>query len=111
MEENTPYYYEFIIDSSNVGGSLNFNINNKLAINSLTSKKENILGFEIHLHACLMFNSMDILKKCTGGYKIKRQSFSDKFTSLNVNVAYPMLGKWYLALWKNCICKKYIQKV
>ncbi len=105
IEGKNLYFYEFIIDLSNIGGSLNF-IVNKITMHQKSFKKELFLGIEIYLHACLMFNSMDIRKKCNGGYKIVTQSFSHNFSSIELNVAYPMIGKWYLALWKECIDPK-----
>jgi hypothetical protein len=101
-----------MIDLSNMGGSLNFQITNTLKANTLFFKndKKELTDVNIYLHACLMFNSMDIIKNCKGGYKLVAKSSLDKFTSIKINVAYPMIGKWYMAIWKDCIetKKKYL---
>ena len=109
IKEKYSYFYEFNTDLSNIGGSLYFHITTTLIANSFNSPnetKEILTNVNIYLHACIMFNSMDIKKKCIGEYKLVSQSFLYKFTSLKVNVAYPMIGKWYMAVWKDCIDTK-----
>ena len=56
----------------------------------------------IMLHACLLFNSMSSYENCPPGYKVSVQSYTSIFSNIQMNVPYPMMGKWYLAIWKEC---------
>jgi hypothetical protein len=62
----------------------------------------NLADVKIVLHACLLFNSMTAYENCPEGYKVSVQSFTNVFSNIQMNVAYPMMGKWYLAIWKEC---------
>ena len=61
----------------------------------------NLADVKIFLRACLLYNSMDY-RNCPPGYELITQSFTNIFTTLQLNVAYPMMGKWFLAVWKEC---------
>lgn len=83
--------------------NLKFNIDPRMKDSSLADVR-------VILHACLLYNSMTLYSKCPEGYELVTQSYTNIFTSLQLNIAYPMMGKWYLAIWKECfdINTKYI---
>jgi hypothetical protein len=83
---------EYTMQSSN-------NINTRV-------KEMNLADVDIYLHVCLMYNSMSTYKNCPDGYKLVTQSYTNIFTTLQMNVAYPMMGKWYMAVWKECVDSK-----
>ncbi len=62
----------------------------------------NLADVKIVLTACLLFNTMTMYEKCPEGYRVSVQSFTNVFSNMQMNVAYPMMGKWYLAIWKEC---------
>ena len=69
-------------------------------------KDFNLADIKIFLHVCLLYNSMSTYKNCPEGYKLVTQSFTNIFTTMQLNVAYPMMGKWYMAVWKECVDSK-----
>lgn len=73
----------------------NLFLNNKI-------KDFNLADIKVMLRVCLLFNSMSMYKDCPEGYELSTQSFTNIFTNLQLNVAYPFMGKWYLAIWKEC---------
>jgi hypothetical protein len=81
-----------LIKNRLVGASYDFN--SKL-------KDFNLANIKIILKVCLLFNSMDY-RNCPYGYELSVQSFTHIFTNLQLSVPYPMIGKWYLAVWKEC---------
>lgn len=64
-------------------------------------KDFNLANLRVMLKACLLFNSMDY-RNCPPGYLMSVQSFTHLFTNMQLSVAYPFMGKWYLAIWKEC---------
>jgi hypothetical protein len=81
--------------------SMQNNVNNNNRI-----KEMNLADVDVYLHVCLMYNSMSTYKNCPDGYKLVTQSYTNIFTTLQMNVAYPMMGKWYMAVWKECTDSK-----
>ena len=65
------------------------------------AKEFNLANVRVMLKACLLFNSMDY-RNCPYGYAMSVQSFTNIFTNLQLSVPYPYMGKWYLAVWKEC---------
>ena len=61
----------------------------------------NLANLRVTLKACLLFNSMDY-RNCPPGYLMSVQSFTHLFTNMQMSVPYPFMGKWYLAIWKEC---------
>lgn len=64
-------------------------------------KDYNLANLRVVLKACLLFNSMDY-RNCPAGYLMSVQSFTHVFTNMQMSVPYPYMGKWYLAIWKEC---------
>ena len=77
---------EYTIQSSN-------NINTRV-------KEMNLADADINLYVCLMYNSMSTYNNCKDGSKLVTQSYTNIFTALKMNVAYPIMGKWYMAVWE-----------
>jgi len=118
--DQKPYFIEFLVDLANNGGTLSFSLINNLvidpnytaevidnasvALNNQSSRVNefNISGIKIVLKTCLLFNSMSSYKSCPTGYDQSTLSFTNIYTNLRMNIPYPMMGKWYLALWKEC---------
>lgn len=125
--EKKPYFIEFLVDQANNGGTLNFYLvnnlindptfyesdflikkasllpNEKYSKNSTSNNKASNLGeIKVMLYACLLFNSMNKYKNCPEGFLLSTQSFTNIFSNFQLNVAYPFMGKWYLAVWKEC---------
>ena len=119
--DQKPYFIEFLVDLANNGGTLSFSLINNLVIDpnypttevidnasmALTNQSSranefNISGIKIVLKTCLLFNSMSSYKSCPTGYDQSTLSFTNIYTNLRMNIPYPMMGKWYLALWKEC---------
>jgi len=73
---------------------------------NIRAKEMNLADVDIYLHVCLMYNSMSTYLNCPDGYKLVTQSYTNIFTTLQMNVAYPMMGKWYMAVWKECVDSK-----
>lgn len=65
------------------------------------AKDFNLASVRVMLKVCLLFNSMDY-RHCPIGYEMSVQSFTNIFTNLQLSVPYPYMGKWYLAIWKEC---------
>jgi hypothetical protein len=58
---------------------------------------------QIILRGCFLFESMNY-KKCPDGYHITASTDAhNEIHNTMLNVPYPMIGKWYLALWKECV--------
>jgi len=128
-EDHKPYFIEFLVDLANSGGTLNFMLANNLIYDQnyeqyqqLFSKTElknnnnstnssfgsktpnynkNLADVRIMVNVCLLYNSMNY-KKCPDGYSLSSQSFANVYSNLKLSVAYPMIGMWYLAVWKEC---------
>lgn len=124
--EKKPYFIEFLVDQANNGGTLNFYLVNNLINDpnlyesdfsvkkssdvsirpnsTLQSKAKasNLAEIKVMLYACLLFNSMSNYKNCPEGYLLSTQSFTNIFSNFQLNVAYPFMGKWNLAIWKEC---------
>lgn len=81
---------------------LNNNTANSTFSNSTRSRFSNLADIKVMLYVCLLFNSMSSYKNCPEGFLLSTQSFSNIFTNVQLNVAYPYMGKWYLAVWKEC---------
>jgi hypothetical protein len=81
----------------------NMLIKNKIVGYDLHTKVKdfNLANVKIMLKVCFLFNSMDY-RNCPYGYDMSVQSFTNIFTNLQLSVPYPMMGKWYLAIWKEC---------
>ncbi|RNA23643.1 transmembrane 8B isoform X2 [Brachionus plicatilis] len=124
--EKKPYFIEFLVDQANNGGTLNFYLVNNL-INDpnlyesdftvskapilpneknstfVTKRKtSNLADIKVMLYACLLFNSMNNYKNCPEGFLLSTQSYTNIFSNFQLNVAYPFMGKWFLAIWKEC---------
>lgn len=82
-----------------VNTQLNLHPNNKI-------KDFNIADVKVMLHICLLYNSMNMYKKCPSGYEIVTQSITNVYSNIQMNIAYPYIGKWYLAVWKECLDAK-----
>jgi len=80
-------------------------INNQ-AKNTNKMKDFNLADVKVMLHACLLYNSMNNYKKCPPGYQVVVQSVTNVYNNVQLNVAYPFIGKWYLAVWKECLDAK-----
>lgn len=125
-EDRKPYFIEFLVDLANSGGTLNFMLANnliydqnyeqyqqlfsKLELNNNTNSSfgsktpnynKNLADVRIMVNACLLYNSMNY-QKCPDGYSLSSQSFANVYSNLKLSVAYPMIGMWYLAVWKEC---------
>jgi len=96
--DQTPYFIEFIIDQTNNGGTLSLNVAYKLI--SLMNSSSLIVN--IQLNGCLMFNTLYNYINCPQGYSFNGLSNLTTFNSLIMDIPYPMIGKWYLALWRSC---------
>ncbi|CAF0788957.1 unnamed protein product [Brachionus calyciflorus] len=77
------------------------NNTNNTSVN-VKSKISGLAEIKVMLYACLLFNSMSSYKNCPEGFLISTQSFTNIFTNVQLNIAYPFMGKWYLAVWKEC---------
>lgn len=115
QNEQKPYFIEFLIDLSNNGGTLNFKLVNNLVLDpsykfdslnnqSNSSKKDDfdLTGVNTVLKTCLLFNSMSAYNNCPKGYQMQTFSQYKKYSNLRMSIPYPMMGKWYLAIWKEC---------
>lgn len=110
--EQKPYFIEFLVDLSSNGGTLNFKLINNLIRNpgysELNQSNEsfyndnNLEGVRIELKTCLLFNSMSKYKECPTGYESQTLSEYKKYSNIVLKVPYPMMGKWYLTIWKEC---------
>lgn len=110
--ERKPYFIEFLVDLSSNGGTLNFKLINNLIRNpgysELNQSNEsfyndnNLEGVRIVLKTCLLFNSMSKYKECPTGYESQTLSEYKKYSNIVLKVPYPMMGKWYLTIWKEC---------
>jgi hypothetical protein len=125
-EDRKPYFIEFLVDLANSGGTLNFMLANnliydqnyeqyqqlfsKLDLNNNTNSSfgpktlnynKNLADVRIMVNICLLYNSMNY-QKCPHGYSLSSQSFANVYSNLKLSVAYPMIGMWYLAIWKEC---------
>jgi hypothetical protein len=94
-------FVELLMDQSNGGGTLYMYFSNTLIKKNVTN--ELIQDIELHLNFCLLFDSMDYLR-CPKEYSLVSKSIlnSTDLHNLLIHVPYPMMGKWYLALWKTC---------
>lgn len=99
LSNDSVYFYEFLFDQSNIGGTLNLYITNRISSSLNTTN----LNGNVYLNACLMYNTLNNYATCTQGYKLKTQSFTAVYTYMSLNVAYPMIGKWNLVLWLECV--------
>jgi hypothetical protein len=79
-------------------GSFSNNPNNKY-------KEFNLSDIRVMLYVCVLFNSMSKYKKCPEGYGLMTQSLTNMYTNVQMNIPYPMMGKWYIAVWKECFDK------
>ncbi len=78
---------------------------------SLIEKNQTKLP-QFNLNGCLLFESMNY-KDClkSGGYQLNSKTdLNNDLRNIVLNIPYPFIGKWYLALWKECIDRdtKYI---
>ncbi len=110
-----PYFIEFLVDLSNIGGTLNFKLINNLvrdlsftevpsnkSINNSVMYDYDLTNVHMMLKVCLLYNSMNNYKNCPQGYELSTKSFLNQYTNLAMSVPYPMMGKWYLAMYKEC---------
>ncbi len=114
LNDQKPYFIEFLVDLSSNGGTLHFKLINNLILNpnyvsdetnqSNTSRNSdfNLTGVRSELKTCLLYNSMSRYKNCPIGYDQSTLSEYKKYSNLVLKVPYPMMGKWYLAIWKEC---------
>lgn len=120
QNDQKPYFIEFLVDLSNNGGTLNFKLINNLILDpgykftnnndnqSNTSSKANdfdLNGVKYVLKMCLLFNSMSAYKNCPKGYELETLSHYKRYSNLAMSIPYPMMGKWYLSIWKECYDK------
>lgn len=76
--------------------------NNINEINGTTTAYKSFKLPQIVLYGCLLYESLNY-KKCPNGYDIvAKTDINDDFTNIILNIPYPMIGKWYLALWREC---------
>ena len=104
--DKVPYFIEFLVDSSNTGGTLNLNI---MFLNQLNNQSNSTFNsnstndtMSVALKACLLYNSMSMYKNCPDGYQVSMANSLNFDTNFQLNVAYPMRGNWFLAVWKQC---------
>ena len=116
QSSDKPYFIEFLVDLSNNGGTLNFKLINNLVRDSSFNSYDNNINLtngsamydydlsnvNVVLKVCLLFNSMANYKNCPGGYELSTRSFPNQYSNLAMSVPYPMMGKWYLTMWKEC---------
>lgn len=78
-------------------------IKNKIVGYDFSSKVNdfNLANIKVMLRVCLLFNSMEYTN-CPYGYELTVQTFTHIFTNLQLSIPYPMIGKWYLAIVKEC---------
>ena len=87
------------------GEGLNFISNASSLFNNYTRSQRSNSNFDIKqvVKVCLLYNSMSLYNKCPEGYELSTQSYPNNIqTQLLLNVAYPMIGTWYLAIWREC---------
>ena len=102
MTDETVYFVEYLVDQSSNGGTIYvslvnslYNVNKSAALVDATNQIQSI-------HACVLFNSRDF-KRCKDGFKLVANSTTfGSIENLQLNIPYPMMGKWYLAIWKQC---------
>ena len=91
---------------NNMNAWTNNNNNNGTRLNAAVDE------VKVMLRACLLYNSMATYRECPPGYEVATQSHGSLFTNMQLNVAYPQIGKWYLAIWKECTnSKKYVYSI
>lgn len=113
--EREPYFIEFLVDLANNGGTLNFKLANNLVLdpnyrydfmnnvtNSSKMKDYDLTNVKIVVKACLLHNSMSNYDRCPTGYELSTLSYTNRYTNMAVSIPYPMMGKWFLAVWKEC---------
>ena len=55
------------------------------------------------LHGCLLFESMNYKDCYKHGYELNSKTdLNNDLHNIALNIPYPMHGKWYLALWREC---------
>ncbi len=98
---NDLMFVELRMDQSNSGGTLYMYFMNTIMKTNTTNSSVN--DIELDLNICLLFNTMDYMK-CPKEYYLLSKSVlnSTDLHNLIINVPYPMMGKWYVALWKTC---------
>jgi hypothetical protein len=94
---SVPYFIEYLFDQSNFGGTLGVYLNS-----AVQSSSGSLVGVKIYLNACLMFNTLFSYLNCPQGYSLTTQVYYGSYTYKNMSIPYPMIGKWYLALWMQC---------
>lgn len=62
----------------------------------------NISNVKVMLKVCLLYEKLSNYLDCPDGYALSTQSSMNLFTNLQLSVPYPMLGRWFLAVWKEC---------
>lgn len=75
---------------------------NQYRSGSMSYESMSLSDVKVMLYACLLFNSMSTYDKCPEGYLVSVQSYTNIFSNIQMNIPYPMMGKWYLAIWKEC---------
>lgn len=113
--ERTPYFIQFLVDLANNGGTLNFKLANNLVLdpnhkftpmsnitNSSKMKEYDLTNVKTVVKACLLHNSMSNYENCPTGYELSTLSYTNRYTNMAVSIPYPMMGKWFLAVWKEC---------
>jgi hypothetical protein len=73
-----------------------------LPIGSEIKLMNNISNIKVMVNICFLYNSMSNYNKCPDGYSVSTQAFTNIYTTMHLNIAYPMMGNWYLAIWKEC---------
>ena len=107
MNDEKIYFIEIQSDTSNYGGTFTLYLTNSLIkATSFQSNQSTVTNtttnHQIILHGCFLYESMNY-KKCQKGYElITKTDINNNLHNIMLNVAYPMIGKWYLALWKEC---------
>jgi hypothetical protein len=57
---------------------------------------------QIVLHGCFLYESMNY-QNCPKGFELEAKTdINNDLHNVMLNIPYPMIGKWYLALWKEC---------
>lgn len=116
QNNDKPYFIEFLVDLSNNGGTLNFKLINNLVLdpgykfddslsNASNYSKDydfDLSNVKVMLKLCLLYDSMSTYKNCPRGYELSTLSYLNRYSNLAMNIPYPMMGKWYLAMWKEC---------
>jgi hypothetical protein len=102
LKDESVHFIELLVDQSSNGGTIYLSFVNSLTKSNKTSHDYMLNEIQIRLHVCVLFNSRQY-KDCSKGYKLVTQTDSfGELSNLQLNIAYPMIGKWFIAMWKEC---------